>query len=949
MTTRKSLFEQTSRIGTLSLVTMVATVAAAAPAPQASDGETLSEIVVTGSRIQRSDASSVGPLTTLTADDIAAAAPTSAGDLLQALPGVGVSLNSNGTQGTSFGVSSINLRYLGSAEGSGNRTLVLVDGHRWVNAVGGRGFRDFVDLNTIPLGIIDSIEVLKDGASAIYGADAIAGVVNIRTKRDLEGVEVNTRFGRSDRNDNESISGYFNWGDRVGAASWMVSMSYADTKPVRTDTRALTTRALAPLTAPPTSPRGLFVLPGLSNNAFFGTPLNFAANAANAVTRLPGVTTIGSGNQADNSFRVARLPDDDFNTQAQGIYAIGPSERLGAFARLGLQMGESLDGYAEVLYNERKSSQLFSPVLLDVRGSNGYSIARDQAFNPFGTANGVPTANALAFSGSTLRIQRVLEDVGNRDNQQEVKTLRVAAGLDGTAELAGEWRWDAFLSWSRNEASFDALNQVNFESIFRALGAPAVCAAATGCTPLNIFGQITGSMADYIRYNGHDEQEATQVNFALNATRDLFELPAGAVGFATGYEYRREKAVDVPDVFASSLSSVLPLVGGARQAPTTAQSRDPTSGQYDLHELYAEVNAPLLADQPLAYSLDVDAALRHSKYSTVGGETTAKFGVAYRPISSVLLRSTYSQGFRAPSILELYQGSRNTNFQAVDPCNGGGSGRPGCAGVPATYNQNQFGAGTIVGVVAGNPNLKPETADTLAVGIALTPQFLEGFSWTIDWFNIEVDDAIASQTATQLLQSCALRQLNCDLIRRAASGEVLQLRQAVVNLASIEVEGIDSTMRYVVDSAVGRFDAMIDLSYLGRFRTSIVQPDDSLTIDDRAGKSDQPRSTFPRVKAQAGLRYSRNGLEAGYKARYIGSSKDVPGNAINGGSINAVTYHDLQFAYSFADSKYRVAIGIDNVADKQPPASAANNPINFDIYTYDIRGRYLYATLGVKF
>jgi outer membrane receptor protein involved in Fe transport len=933
----------------LCLATLGTTAAAAAPAPQTDAAEILNEIVVTGSRIQRSDASSVGPLTTLNAGDIAAAAPTSAGDLLQALPGVGVSLNSNGTQGTSFGVSSINLRYLGSAEGSGNRTLVLVDGHRWVNAVGGRGFRDFVDLNTIPLGIIDSIEVLKDGASAIYGADAIAGVVNIRTKRDLEGLEVNTRFGRSDRNDNENVSGYLNWGDRAGAASWLLSMSYNDTKPVRTDARALTTRALAPLTAPPTSPRGLFVLPGLSNNAFFGTPLNFAANAANAVTRLPGVATIGTGNQADNSFRVARLPEDDFNTQAQGVYAIGPSERLGAFARFSLEMGDSLDGYAEVLYNERKSSQLFSPVLLDVRGSNGFSIPRDQAFNPFGTANGVPTANALAFSGSTLRIQRVLEEVGNRDNQQEVKTFRFAAGLDGTAVLAGEWRWDAFMSWSRNEASFTALNQVNFESIFRALGAPTVCAAATGCTPLNIFGQITAPMADYIRYNGYDEQEATQVNVALNATRDLFELPAGTVGFATGYEYRREKAVDVPDAFAATLSSVLPLVGGARQAPTTAQSRDPTSGSYDLHELYAEVSAPLLADQPLAYSLNVDAALRHSNYSTVGGETTAKFGVAYRPVSSVLLRGTYSQGFRAPSILELYQGSRNTNFQAVDPCNGGGSGRPGCAGVPASYNQNQFGAGTITGLVAGNPNLKPETADTLTAGIALTPQFLEGFSWTIDWFNIEVNDAIASQTATQLLQACALRQLNCDLIRRAPSGEVLQLRQAVVNLANIEVEGIDSTLRYVVDSAAGRFDAMIDVSYLDRFRTSIVQPDGSLTIDDRAGKSDQPRSTFPRIKAQAGLRYSRSGFEAGYKARYIGSSKDVPGNAINGGSLDAITYHDLQLAYSFADSKYRVAIGIDNLADEQPPASAANNPINFDIYTYDIRGRYLYATLGVKF
>jgi outer membrane receptor protein involved in Fe transport len=934
---------------TLPMAMLAAAAAVAAPSPQDADSQPLSEVVVTGSRIQRSDASSVGPLTTLDARDIAAAAPTSAGDLLQALPSVGVSLNSNGTQGTSFGVSSINLRYLGSAEGSGNRTLVLVDGHRWVNAVGGRGFRDFVDLNTIPLGIIDSIEVLKDGASAIYGADAIAGVVNIKTKRDLQGLEVNSRYGVADRDDNENLSGYLTWGARTGAASWLLSLSYNDTKPVRTDARPLTTRALAPLTAPPTSPRGLYVLPGLSSNAYFGTPLNFAANAANSVTRIPDATSIGTGNLADNSFRVAKLPDDDYNTQAQGIYAIGPSERLGAFARAGYEFSESLGGYLELLYNERKSSQLFSPILLDIRGSNGFSIARDQAFNPFGTANGVPLANSLAFSGNTFRIQRVLDDVGNRDNRQEVKTVRIAAGLDGTADLAGEWRWDAFLSWSRNEASFDAINQVNFESIFRALQAPAVCSAAPGCTPLNLFGQVTGPMADYIRYNGHDEQEATQVDFALNASRDLFDLPAGTVGFATGYEYRKEQAVDVPDAFAASLSAVLPLVAGARQAPTTAQSRDPTSGAYDLHELYAEVSAPLLADLPLVHSLDVDAAVRYSNYSTVGGETTAKFGVAYRPVESVLVRGTYSQGFRAPSILELYQGTRNTNFQAVDPCNGGGAGRPGCAGVPVTYNQNQFGGGTINGVVAGNTNLKPETADTVALGLALTPQSLPGLSWTVDWFKIEVDDAIASQTATQLLQACALRQTYCDLINRAPSGEVLLLRQAVVNLSRIEVSGIDSTLRYGFDTDLGRFESVLDVSYLERFRTRILQPDGTVTVDDRAGKSDQPRSTFPRVKGQAGLRYSRNGFEAGYKARYIGSSKDIPGNAVNGGEVGAITYHDLQLAYGFGDTRYRVAIGVDNVTDRQPPASAANNPINFDIYTYDVRGRYMYATIGVKF
>lgn len=920
-----------------------------APEPAEAAETDVAEVVITGSRIQRADASSVGPLTTLTADDIAAAAPTSAGDLLQALPSVGVSLNSNGTQGTSFGVSSINLRYLGSAEGSGNRTLVLVDGHRWVNAVGGRGFRDFVDLNTIPLGIIERIEVLKDGASAIYGADAIAGVVNIQTKQNVEGLEVSGRFGTTDRGDNQNVSGFVNWGSQGDRSSLLLSLSFNDTDPVRTEDRALTVRALAPLTAPPTSPRGLYVLPGLANNAYFGTPAAFANNAANSITRLPGVTTIGAGASADNSFRVATLPADDFNTQAQGVYAIGPSERIGAFARFGWQWSDDLSMKVEALYNRRESSQLFSPFLLDIRGSNGFAIANSQAFNPFGTANGVPLANALGFSGNTFRIQRVATEVGNRNNAQEIDTVRLAVGFEGKANLAGEWQWDAFLSWSRNEAVFNAFNQINFESIYRALLSPAACAAAPGCTPLDLFGIPTPQMADYIRYNGRDEQVATQLDFAVNASRDLFELPAGTVGFATGYEYRREKADDRPDAFAATLSTVLPLVMGAAQSPTSAQSRDPTIGSYDLHELYAEVNTPLLRDKPLVYSLDVDAAVRYSDYSTVGGEATAKFGVAWRPVADLLVRGTFSQGFRAPSILELFQGRRLTNFQAVDPCNGGGAGRPGCAGVPSTYNQNQFGGGTINGVVAGNENLEPETADTFSAGIAYTPDWLPGASLTFDWFRIDVDDAIASQTATQLLQACAIRQVYCDLIDRAPSGEVLELRQAVVNLASIHVSGFDTTLRYGFDTGVGRFEAVLDASYLDSFRTTIVEPSGAVTVDERAGKGDQPRSTFPRWKAQAGLRYSFGDFDANYKARYIGETYDVPNNPLNGGITDAITYHDLQVGYTFADSKYRVALGVDNLTDRQPPVSRANNPINFDIYTYDIRGRYVYATFRATF
>lgn len=903
-------------------------------------------ITVTGSRIVRRDATAVGPLTTLTSADIAVAAPTSAGDLLQAMPSVGVSLNSNGTQGTSFGVSSINLRYLGSAEGSGNRTLVLVDGKRWVNAVGGRGFRDFVDLNTIPLGIIDRVEVLKDGASAIYGADAIAGVVNIHTKRRLDGFDANVRVGTTTRGDNENYSGYLNFGRRFDRGSLLLSASYNDTRPILTSDRSLTARALTPLTAPPTSPQGLYVLPGLASNAYFGTSATFGNSAANAIARNAGVTTIGAGAAADDSFHVARLPGDDYNTMAQGIYATGPSKRLGLFGRAEYELSDNVTARFEALYNYRRSSQLFAPFPLDIRGSNGFRISADQAFNPFGTANGVPVANALAFSGSTFRIQRVPIEVGNRDNVQTVRTWRIGAGLEGSLDLAGEWRWDAFFSWSRNTADFDALNQINLESVYRGLHSPALCTASPGCVPLDIFGTITPQMADYIRYNAHDENGASQYDFTVNLSRDLIDLPAGPIGFAMGYEYRKESAFDRPDLFAATPSAILPLVGGVAQNPTSAQSRDATSGAYDLHEGYAEINVPLLADKPLFHSLDIDAAARYSHYSTVGGKLTTKVGIAWRPIEDILVRSTYSQGFRAPSILELYQGARQTNFQGIDPCNGGGAGLSGCSGVPATYNQSQFNAGLIAGLVAGNEKLKPETATTWSAGLALTPG---KFTITADWFQINVKDAIAAQTATQILTACANTGNFCDLVSRAATGEITQLRQAVVNLNRIEVSGVDATVRYRTGLGAGSIEASVDVSYLDTFKTFVPQPNGTVTVDERAGKSDQPRSTFPRWKGQASLRYTGPGWSAGWKTRYIGSSSDIPGNAVNGGKIDPVFYHDIQGSVDFADGKYSLALGMDNVFDRQPPASAANNPINFDIYTYDIRGRYVYAKIGVRF
>ncbi len=695
------------------------------------------EVVVTGSRIARRDALSVGPLQTLTQEDIKNSAPSSVGQLLQDLPATGVSLNSNGTQGTAFGISSVNLRYLGSAEGSGNRTLVLVDGHRWVNGTGGRGFRDFVDLNTIPLGLVDRVEVLKDGASSIYGADAIAGVVNIVLKKTVEGVEAKAQAGITSENDGRELIGDLTFGHKWGRVGAMLSFEAVDMRPILTKDRDITVRAYAPVTAAPNSPRGLYLLPGVSTSN---------------LTRIPGA----AGTSAAD-FRVAALPGDDFNTLAQGQDATGPSKRYTVFGRVTYDVTDTVTAHADVLYNKRKSEQLYSPILLDVRGSNGISIPVDQPFNPFGRA----------LTGTTLRLQRVLNDVGDRVNAQDIDTVRFAGGLDGSFSALGRsFKWDAQASYGRADASFRSINQVDYDHLALALGPNARCASSAGCTPLNIFGTITPAMADYVRYNARDENGTASFDVSANLSTSLFELPAGALGLAAGVEYRRESAYDHPDLVVNATPQF--VTGLSR---TTSAARDATSGAYSLKEAYLELNAPLLTDLPFAKKLELSGAVRYSDYDTFGSKATTKLGIAYRPVQDVLLRGTYSEGFRAPSILELFQGRRNTDFQATDPCNGGGRNLPGCVGVPAGYNQNQFGNGLIHGIIGGNSNLKAETARTLSAGAALTPSFLPGATFTADWFKIKIFDAIASQTAQQILTQCAnTNGPSCAFIRRAATG-----------------------------------------------------------------------------------------------------------------------------------------------------------------------------------
>lgn len=926
-----------------------------APGSQPEAATSVDEIVVTGSRIQRKDADSVGPVLTLTAEDIKNSGATSIGDLLQKLPSAGVSLNSNGTQGTSYGASSINLRYLGGAEGSGNRVLVLVDGHRWVDGVGQRGFRDFVDLNTMPLGMIEGIEVLKDGASAIYGADAIAGVVNIQTIRDFDGVRLSTRYGSTDRGDGEQFQTIANFGKRFDNGALVFSASYVKDSPILTEDRDLTRTSLVPVTTPGTSPYGLFILPGLSNNAFFGTGAGFGSSAAPIVAN--GLGNYGAGAAADNSFHVASLPGDYYNTQAQGIYTTGPSERYGFYGRYRGDLSDKLSFHAEALFNRRVSDQMFSPVLLDIGGTSGtirgFSLPSNHAFNPFGTANGVPTANALAFGANQAwRVRKVMTDVGNRDNVQDVKTYRFGAGFDGELNLFGrDFSWDAYGSYARNEMKSSALNGINYENLFLGLGNPATCAATAGCVPVNLFAPMTAEAADFIRYTTRETNSTEIYDLAFNITGDVYELPAGPLAVAAGYEYRQNKATDAPDPYVNATPKYL----SSAYTTTTSQTRVPTTGQYSLHEAYLEVAAPLLRDLPMAQSLDLSLAARYSNYDTVGDATTMKVGVGWRPVQDVLVRGTWSQGFRAPSILELFQGGREVSLQVIDPCNGGASANPsllGCVGVPTGYNQANYNLnGLIPGTTSGNVDLKPETADTLSFGVAVKPHWVPGLSLTVDWYDIKITDAIASQSPAQIMSLCAVRGgVYCDLITRDAStGAVLNLVQGSQNLNEIRTSGVDATARYEFSTSIGRFAAVIDASYLSEFST--VSPDPAggpAIVDDRAGKGDRSRSTYPHWKGQTSLRWSDGPANLMWRGRYIGESTDVV-NTVKDAKTDAVFYQDLEAGYRFDRYDTTLTVGINNLFDVMPPASYANAPINFDMYTYDVRGRSAYVRLGFQF
>lgn len=1034
----------------------VPTIPVDAPPAEPVEGQQFDSIEVTGSRIRRSDYETESPILVIKREDIERTGLVSIGDILQNLPQAGAALSRSFNNGGN-GATEIDLRNLGS-----NRVLVLVNGRRWVNGVSAFN-TSAVDLNTIPISVIDSIEILKDGASAVYGSDAIAGVINIKTRRDFVGAETRGHFEATERGDGMSKLLSFSGGTVADKTSVFFDVSYVDQGPLRSRDREQTDVPLFGIPRDNISRGSRFMEYG--NHIFIPTSNN--AQAINAAAGMPqgGVLspcpdiTLGLG--LDENVPVIPLPAGsvvplcdltldhaehaagniafkrvDLNTDAYNYapvnYLITPSERTGIYGQISHQLHAQARFSSEVLYNMRKSSQELAETpdglgdLLGVKPFDLGYVAADNPYNPTNPASPyyIPGTEAqdigrgdpgsgLVGLGATLRR---FKELGPRIFSQNVDTMRIAGGFDGTIDaLAHLYSWDAGYAFGENRLSSTDQNLVDNERLARASGPLNDCVdvedanagtispappIAAGCVPFDWFGgpgSLTPEMLKYIRYTAVDSSKQRQRLAYANVATEFPEFGkflAGPLGVAFGLEYREEFYTAQPDPLKVNQTSSTNSVG-------------PTRGAYDVKEGYLELRAPIIADREWIQDLELSVAGRYSQYSSFGDNLAGKFGVLYRPVDELILRSTYSTAFRAPAITDLYLGQAVSFPTVRDPC------EKAPADQTAAEQQNCQADGAtgqatsqIPTVFGGNPDLEPELADTLSAGFVWSPERVPDFNVYLDWYSVEIEGFIGALGPDQVLALCysAPQRAYCDAVHRNDSGQLVQIDAVFQNFAKVAVEGVDFNVDWILPlpetitkHVPGQFQWVLDAAYVTKYDQTIPTTTGEETIG-LVGVEFGGFGGIPRWKINTGMNWRLANWEATWNVRYIhhmwescddgrgdpGAQGQVlenptpvlsleqyglcsdPNNqsflfgysvaedgTVTPGKANelkATFYNDLQGTYSLPDWNAKLSFGVVNFLDQDPPASRSAFADSYDKATYDPWGsRTPYLRVHVGF
>lgn len=975
---------------------------------QESDAKTLDRVEVTGSRIKRVDAETTQPVAVVTRADIEKTGLTNVFDILNNITssdGSGLSTTTTQTNG-SDGSQQISLRGLGAS-----RTLVLVDGKRWVTDLDG-----VVDLSTIPVAIIERIDVLKDGASAIYGSDAIAGVVNIITRKNYEGAQVGVSYGQTEKGDGAQRSADLTIGSAGERTSGVFSLSYSEQKSIMAGDRAISSEPLY----------GCFeyyggYCPYGSSSSEYGRFYTSTNASGSSVSIRPSYDADGVINSGDvigwNNYQRYNFSPVNYLQQ--------PAQRLNLFSAGRFQVTDNISAYARMNYTKRYSNQQLAEVPLTFALSGGagpqwtFGVAGDSVFSPNGTAY-----NSGYFRMSAL---------GPRNPTYDYDIFTMQVGLEGSFEIGERYfSWDIMAARNDSQRDNKGTGYVNLFNMKNALG-PSGYDAATdtffcgtsyatrilGCTPFNIFGgptlglgttaggfgygdtprAITAEdvqrMLSYVGYTQVSTAGNTLTNYAGNISGDLFELPAGMMSFAAGFEYRKDNGFNQPDTLVAS--------GGSSD-----NFNLPTKGETEVTEYFVEITAPLLKDVFLAKELELRAAARKSDYKArgtiglnsyepdVGSPTNEMYGLKWKPIDSLMFRASWGENFRAPSVNDLFGGTAEGFPSVNDPCRsntlgGGGTGWNVAANAAACTaagltGPNGFGTvqnnSQIRSTSGGNPNLRPEYGTNFTYGFVYSPTWAEGLDLTVDYWKANLNDVISTIGAAETMARCLGLGIYgtpdatfCAKVQRdPTTGDLVTVDTTGFNFAEARLSGIDFGAVYRWDAGDwGNFRFALDTSWVEKneFRSSKLRD-----FSDATGfYNGTPNFEYRSV---ATIDWSKGDWSARWTTRYMSSiqedcSPDYLGigqpwegwydNLLSAGGKNkcvvtitplptpignrtedrvgvnrtgAYAVHDLNVSWN-APWDARISVGGRNIFGKEPPVLYNSFAHSFDA-AYDLPG-----------
>ncbi|QIB64592.1 TonB-dependent receptor domain-containing protein [Kineobactrum salinum] len=900
----------------------------------------LEEVIVTSAATRlQSGFESPKPVTTVSREQLDARGLVNVADFLNEIP----SFTGSATPASTTLSSSLNGANLLDLRGLGpNRTLVLVDRRRFTptNDTG------VVNLNVIPQALIKNVEVVTGGASAQWGSDAVAGVVNLQLDRNFEGVKVDTRYGQAGEGDAETdfLSLAFGVASEDGRSHLVVGGDMEDHAGVMDQ-----------------SDRDW----GRERWGVVGNPLDTGPNdgiPARLITRnvVLGLGTAGGylplalGNHP-------AVAQTQFGPNGEWLpYDIGEFPAPGAFAALPFQVGGDGDPFGDPAslsapYDRKSlmaigSHDLTENITVFAEASWGKSNSRNDTVLPWSLIGGGPDVIAADNPFIPEPVQQVMAENSipqlimgrsNRDHGPIIsdtsnETTRFLVGLEG--EFREHWSWEVSAATGKTEARALQFNNVitaNRNAAIDAVRDPAtgeiVCRAnvggangAPGCVPMNLFGDGAPSQEalDYIHGTATLHWDVRQKVVAGSMSGELMELPAGPLALAFGAEYREESSSTISDKTAEEggyfITNVVPL-----------------EGEYDVSEVFLELGAPLLATGN-GMRLDVNAAARYTDYSTSGGENTWQFGATFSPYSDLTFRGTVSRDIRAPNIGELFQSSRLFFQNLTDPFGGGSK----LIQVPE----------------GGNTELTPEQSDTVTFGAVYQPAWLQELSLSADWYKIEIDDAIGALPAQTIVDTCFETGALCELVT-LQDGELFRVQENLVNIAQRNVEGVDLEAVYTPPDVLG---GAVSIRWLASYVKEQSFSPDGVNVEDDAGvvgPDAAGRVPTPKWRWNLSGNYQRGPLGLTAQLRYVGGGDFLANQTIediNDNDVDDVYYVNLSARYDVPfgeDGNVQVYAGVNNVFDEDPPVAPLDfvNNLGTNNILYDVIGRYFFGGVRLRF